>query len=156
MKTSLAAVVLLATLLFSAVPARAGGPSKGEADLHARIASFISRVAYAKAHADPQILDKGGGTLSCIVYIVKQGPNGAPGYAVVIATDKSFAPMDDLAAVCDTAEIDPAHSIKCSGHVVFVQGGWINVGGDGMTLQLGLGKKDRVLKITGPRKSDPM
>jgi len=151
--TNLITMFLLASALFAA------NPTKDEAAALSReqVAGFISRVAYAKANADPAIYgDKSGGTLSCIVYTVKNGADGSPGYTVVVATDKSFAPMDDLVAVSDTVEIDPAHSIKCSGHVVYVQSGWITTGGDGMALQLGLGKKDRALKVSGPHKSAPM
>lgn len=151
--TTLITTFLLCSTLFAA------NPTKEEAEaLHReQLASLISRVAYAKANADPVIYgEKSGGTLSCIVYTVKNGAGGSPGYTVVLATDKSYAPMDDLVAVSDTVEIDPAHSIKCTGHVVYVQSGWITVGGDGMVLQLGLGKKDRAMKVSGPHKSAPM
>lgn len=154
------AFTLFVILIFTAaLKSNGANPSKDDARaLHReQVADFITRVAYARANADPAIYgDKSGGTLSCIVYTVKHGPGGAPGYTVVIATDKSYAPMDDLVAVSDTVEIDPAHSIKCSGHVFYSQSGWITAGGDGMTLTLGLGKKDRVLKIAGPRKTVPI
>ena len=148
--------LLTALLPLAALPAAPPKKDKPSDPHSAQVADFIARVAYAKTHADPVIYGPKGGTLSCIVYTVKQGVGGSPGYTLVIATDSSYAPMGDLAAVCDTVEIDPAHSVKCSGHVVFAQSGWINAGGDGMTLALGLGKKDRPVKITGPSKSDPI
>lgn len=145
--------VLLPLAVLPAAPPKKDKP----VDPHtALVADFIARVAFARMHADPVIYDHKGGTLSCIVYTVKQGASGAPGYSVVVATDTGFAPMSDLVATADTVEIDPDHSIKCAGHVLFAQGGWINIGGDGMTLTLGLGKKDRQVKITGPHKSDPI
>lgn len=150
-------LTLLAALLPAAILPAAPPKKDKPADPHStQVADFAARVAYAKTHADPVMHEHKGGTLSCIVYTVKQGPGGSPGFTFVIATDTGFAPMDDLAVLCDTVEIDPAHSIKCSGHVVFVQSGWIGIGGDGMTLTLGLGKKDRQVKIAGPHKSDPI
>ena len=152
-------ITLLILSITAATPLLpAADPAKDQAAaLHtAQVADFISRVSNAKANANPAIYGKDTGKLTCIVYNVKQTADGKPAYTVVIATETGFAPMDDMVVICDTAAIDPASAIKCSGHVVYVQSGWINICGDTTTVQLGISKKERAVKITGPRKSDPM
>jgi hypothetical protein len=153
---SLFAIVFLSTL-----PARAGAPTKQDqaATLHReQVSDLIARVAYAKANANPVVYGKDNGKLGCIVYTVKHGAGGdaSPGYSLIIAVDQGFAPADDIALVCDTVEIVPDHLVKCSGHIVYSQSGWITIGGDKMTVEFGIGKKDRAFKATGPAKTDPM
>jgi len=119
------------------------------------LASLIARVAFAKANADPVICE-GGGDTACSVYTVAQGAGSEPGYSVVIATDKGFAPAADMVLVCDTVAVDPGHSVKCSGHVITYQSRWLITCGDSTVAVFGLGKHDSGVKITGPQKAELM
>lgn len=148
----LPAAILALCMLSCSAPAP--GPAHNAA--RQKLARLIARVAYAKAHADPAIYSEKGGDLGCSVYTVTQSADGAPGYSVVIATDQGFSPMDDMVLVCDTVAVDPAHSVKCTGHVIAYQGRWLITGSDDMSVTFGLGKHDGLVTITGSQITEPM
>jgi hypothetical protein len=162
MKLPLPALVLLATLFAAGCATKqntGAAPQSQNTDgtgTQRQVTSFITRLAYAKANAKPVLYTSKEGTLSCIVYTVTQGADGGPGYSAVVVTDQGYAPIASIVVLCDTAAIDPARSIRCSGHILAVQNRWLTVGGDGMVAQFGLGKGDPALTLKGPVKTTPI
>jgi hypothetical protein len=151
----LASLLLLPAALLAAGYAAKDNPAPKAApqstpDIHSQIAAFNARVEYAKAHGEAATCANAGGPLSCTVYTVKQGADGAPGYTLIIAKNTADAPEGDITVLCDTVAIDPAHSIKCTGGIVATRGGVLTVGEDESTvLQLGLGQGDAPFTVTG-------
>jgi hypothetical protein len=157
MKTSLTAILasclLAATVLAGGYPPakQSSAPQSITPDIHAQIAAFNARVEYAKAHGDTATYANAGAALSCTMYTVKPGgADGTPGYTLVIAKDTSDASPGDITVISDAVAIDPAHSIKCTGHITATRGGVVTQGEDDSTvLQLGLGTGDAVFTVTG-------